>query len=90
MFNISGKLLTHVLHERELYFGNFYAIFFLFEAEHIHLKGIFVITNNIVVLRSRHSECFCNAPVGPRLTSFKAKSFISTAGSPSVQAQLCR
>lgn len=80
----------HVLHERELYFGNSYAVFFLFEAELIHLKGIFVVTSIIVVPWSRHSECFCNAPAGPRLGSFKAKSFMSTAGRPSVQAPLCR
>lgn len=80
----------HVLHETELHFDNSYAVFFLFEAEHIHLKGTFVITALIVVPWSRHSDCCCNAPAGPRLSSFKAKSFISTVRRPSVQAQLCR
>lgn len=56
----------------------------------MHLKGVFIITSIIVVPQSRHSECFCNAPAGPRLHSFKAKSLMSTAGRPGVQALLCR
>ena len=80
----------HVHHKRELYFGNSYAVFFLFEAKRIHLKGILVITSIIVVPWNRHSECFCSGHAGPRFNSFKAKSFMSTARRPSVQAPLCR
>lgn len=80
----------HVLHERELYFGNSYTVFFLFEAQHTHLKAIFVITSITMVPQNRHSECFCNVPAGPRLSSFKATSFTSTEQRLSVQVQLHR